>query len=66
MTTIQDTTQLDLREIDSTGALKSGEKILADLRKRKLIVQRLLYHHLLSSINNESLYLGAGKDNGSP
>ncbi|KAF8917916.1 phenylalanine-tRNA ligase [Mucidula mucida] len=38
--TIQDTTQLELQEIESTGSLKSGEKILADLRKRKLIVQK--------------------------
>lgn len=40
VTEIQDTTQLDLREVDSTGSLKAGEKTLADLRKRKLIVQR--------------------------
>ncbi|KAG6833894.1 hypothetical protein H0H87_007905 [Tephrocybe sp. NHM501043] len=38
--TIQDTTQNDLKEIVSTGTLKAGEKILADLRKRKLITQR--------------------------
>ncbi|KAJ7068410.1 phenylalanine-tRNA ligase [Mycena amicta] len=38
--TIQDTTQLDLLEVQSTGTLRSGEKTLADLRKRKLIVQR--------------------------
>ncbi|EGN93004.1 hypothetical protein SERLA73DRAFT_190125 [Serpula lacrymans var. lacrymans S7.3] len=38
--TITDTTQLDLREVDSTGTLQSGEKVLAELRKRKLIVQR--------------------------
>ncbi|RDB22806.1 Phenylalanine--tRNA ligase alpha subunit [Hypsizygus marmoreus] len=37
---IQDTTQIDLQEIASTGTLKAGEKTLADLRKRKLIVQR--------------------------
>lgn len=29
-----------MREVDSTGTLKTGEKALADLRKRKLIVQR--------------------------
>lgn len=40
VSSIKDTTQLDLREVDSTGALQSGEKILADLRKRKLITQR--------------------------
>jgi phenylalanyl-tRNA synthetase alpha chain len=39
-TAIKDTTQLDLREVDSTGTVKAGEKTLADLRKRKLIVQR--------------------------
>ncbi|EIN10409.1 hypothetical protein PUNSTDRAFT_51050 [Punctularia strigosozonata HHB-11173 SS5] len=38
--TIQDQTQLDMREVDSTGSLKAGEKALADLRKRKLIVQK--------------------------
>ncbi|KAF7301793.1 Phenylalanine-tRNA ligase [Mycena indigotica] len=38
--TIQDATKLDLLEVQSTGTLKSGEKVLADLRKRKLIVQR--------------------------
>jgi phenylalanyl-tRNA synthetase alpha chain len=40
--TIKDVTQLDLVEIQSTGTLKAGEKDLADLRKRKLIVQRCL------------------------
>ncbi|KAF8238818.1 phenylalanine-tRNA ligase [Tricholoma matsutake] len=37
---IQDTTRTDLQEIASTGILKTGEKTLADLRKRKLVVQR--------------------------
>jgi hypothetical protein len=37
---IEDTTQKELREIDTTGTLSSGEKSLADLRKRKLIVQK--------------------------
>ncbi|KAL1747666.1 tRNA synthetases class II core domain (F)-domain-containing protein [Schizophyllum fasciatum] len=37
---IQDQTQLDLQEIETTGSLKSGEKVLADLRKRKLVVQK--------------------------
>ncbi|KAI0722916.1 phenylalanine-tRNA ligase [Earliella scabrosa] len=40
VSSIEDTTQLQMREVDSTGTLKSGEKALADLRKRKLIVQR--------------------------
>ncbi|KAK1229512.1 Phenylalanyl-tRNA synthetase, beta subunit, cytoplasmic [Marasmius sp. AFHP31] len=38
--TIKDTTKLELSEIESTGDLKAGEKVLADLRKRKLVVQR--------------------------
>lgn len=38
---IEDITQNDLREVQSSGTLKQGEKILADLRKRKLIVQKL-------------------------
>ena len=37
---IDDTTQKELREVDSTGTLKAGEKVLADLRKRKLITQK--------------------------
>ncbi|KAF9495442.1 phenylalanine-tRNA ligase [Pleurotus eryngii] len=37
---IKDITRDDLLEIKSTGTLKSGEKALADLRKRKLIVQK--------------------------
>ncbi|KAK7470476.1 Phenylalanyl-tRNA synthetase, beta subunit, cytoplasmic [Stygiomarasmius scandens] len=37
---ITDTTQLDLQQIQATGDLKSGDKVLADLRKRKLILQR--------------------------
>ncbi|KAF7790853.1 hypothetical protein EIP86_001810 [Pleurotus ostreatoroseus] len=37
---IDDLTQKDMREIDSTGTLKAGEKALAELRKRKLIVMK--------------------------
>ncbi|KAK7695430.1 hypothetical protein QCA50_000066 [Cerrena zonata] len=37
---IVDQTQLDMREVDSTGTLKAGEKALAELRRRKLIAQR--------------------------
>ncbi|KAF8897670.1 phenylalanine-tRNA ligase [Infundibulicybe gibba] len=37
---IKDITQVDLQEIASSGTLKSGEKVLADLRKRKLVTQR--------------------------
>lgn len=37
---IDDSTQKDMHEVDSTGTLKAGEKALAELRKRKLIVQK--------------------------
>ncbi|KAJ2930225.1 hypothetical protein H1R20_g6893, partial [Candolleomyces eurysporus] len=37
---INDTTQLELKEVQETGTLTTGEKILADLRKRKLIAQK--------------------------
>ncbi|CAA7259889.1 unnamed protein product [Cyclocybe aegerita] len=37
---IEDTTQKDLQEIASTGTLKAGEKVLVDLRKRKLVAQK--------------------------
>lgn len=40
LSSITDTTQLEMREVDSTGTLKSGEKALAGLRKRKLIAQK--------------------------
>lgn len=40
VSSITDTTQNDLREVDSTGALAAGEKLLADYRKRKLIAQK--------------------------
>ncbi|TEB35597.1 phenylalanine-tRNA ligase [Coprinellus micaceus] len=40
VTEIKDVTQLDLKEIEQTGAPAAGEKTLADLRKRKLIVQK--------------------------
>ncbi|KAJ7863840.1 tRNA synthetases class II core domain (F)-domain-containing protein, partial [Mycena olivaceomarginata] len=40
LSTIKDLMQLDLLEIQSSGSLKSGEKDLADLHKRKLIAQR--------------------------
>jgi hypothetical protein len=29
-----------MREIEATGALAAGEKALADLKKRKLIIQK--------------------------
>ncbi|KAG6821589.1 hypothetical protein H0H93_000098 [Arthromyces matolae] len=40
VSSIEDTTKLELQEIASTGSLQAGEKVLADLRKRKLVVQR--------------------------
>ncbi|KAH9977944.1 phenylalanine-tRNA ligase [Lactifluus volemus] len=40
VSSIEDATQKELREVDTTGTLSSGEKNLADLRKRKLIVQK--------------------------
>jgi phenylalanyl-tRNA synthetase alpha chain len=40
VTEITDTTQNNMKEIALTGTLKSGEKVLPDLRKRKLISQR--------------------------
>ncbi|KIY74132.1 hypothetical protein CYLTODRAFT_364504 [Cylindrobasidium torrendii FP15055 ss-10] len=38
--TISDVTQEELKEIQTTGSLNAGEKVLADLRKRKLVVQK--------------------------
>lgn len=40
VTDVKDITQLELREVAATGSLRSGEKTLADLRKRKLIIQK--------------------------
>ncbi|KAF8630340.1 hypothetical protein AX15_002990 [Amanita polypyramis BW_CC] len=40
VTEIKDLTRDELREVSSTGSLNSGENSLADLRKRKLIIQR--------------------------
>jgi phenylalanyl-tRNA synthetase alpha chain len=40
VSSIEDTTQKELREIESTGNLSAGEKSLADLRKRKLALQK--------------------------
>ena len=37
---IEDATQKELREVESTGTLSAGEKSLADLRKRKLAIQK--------------------------
>ncbi|KAG8713504.1 Phenylalanyl-tRNA synthetase, beta subunit, cytoplasmic [Ceratobasidium sp. 395] len=38
--TIVDTTQNELKEIQSTGTLKAGEKAINELKKRKLVVQK--------------------------
>jgi phenylalanyl-tRNA synthetase alpha chain len=38
--TISDDTRRDVMEIDTTGTLVAGEKALAELRKRKLVVQK--------------------------
>jgi phenylalanyl-tRNA synthetase alpha chain len=40
VSSIEDTTQKELREVESTGTHSAGEKSLADLRKRKLAVQK--------------------------
>ena len=64
MPTIEDTTQLDLREVDSTGTLKAGEKILADLRKRKLITQRLALSDISWILSLRPLIYYAGNRKG--
>lgn len=62
VTEIKDVTQLDLKEIEQTGAPAAGEKTLADLRKRKLIVQKCV-----SKMGSKQcdLNICAGRDNGS-
>ncbi|KAG1752654.1 tRNA synthetases class II core domain (F)-domain-containing protein [Suillus paluster] len=40
VSTIKDTTKIELCEVESSGTLAAGEKALAELRKRKLIIQR--------------------------
>ncbi|OAX44524.1 hypothetical protein K503DRAFT_764939 [Rhizopogon vinicolor AM-OR11-026] len=37
---ITDTTQIELQEVESSGTLAAAEKALAELRKRKLVIQR--------------------------
>jgi phenylalanyl-tRNA synthetase alpha chain len=37
---IEDSTRSEMVEIHTTGALAAGEKVLADLRKRKLVIQK--------------------------
>lgn len=38
--TIQDVTKIELEEVQKTQDHKGGEKVLAELRKRKLVAQR--------------------------
>ncbi|CAG8580563.1 5566_t:CDS:10, partial [Acaulospora colombiana] len=40
VSSIQDATQEEMREVASTGTLAAGDKALAELKKRKLITQR--------------------------
>ncbi|GJJ07433.1 hypothetical protein Clacol_001635 [Clathrus columnatus] len=40
MRSIDDKTQVELQEIESYGTLKAGDKALAEVRKRKLAIQR--------------------------
>lgn len=61
VTDIKDTTQLELLEIVSTGSLGSGEKSLADLRKRKLVIQKYDQEALVLCSTDTS----SGKANGS-
>ncbi|KAG9015488.1 Phenylalanyl-tRNA synthetase, beta subunit, cytoplasmic [Tulasnella sp. JGI-2019a] len=51
---IDDITQNDLTEIRDTGSLKSGEKVIADLRKRKLVIQKKLLWFTVSKGPNYS------------
>lgn len=40
VTEIQDMTQADVREVEATGTHTGGDKLLHDLKKRKLISQK--------------------------
>ena len=59
---IEDATQKELREVESTGTLSAGEKSLADLRKRKLAIQKF---GILNSLLAFKVDFRLGKDNGS-
>ena len=63
VSSIEDTTQKELREIESTGNLSAGEKSLADLRKRKLALQKFGTSVLFFLTFEANLRLG--KANGS-
>lgn len=60
---IEDSTQKELHEVDATGTLSAGDKSLADLRKRKLVVQKsgtlssLLWLPLLIVMQESSMVL---------
>ena len=49
-----------MREVDSTGTLKAGDKPLADLRKRKLIAQRYGLSTHRRKENDRSWFLQKG------
>lgn len=53
VSSIHDAAQEELKEIAVTGTLKAGEKALAELKKRKLVVQK--YVVLLVSLCRMSL-----------
>ncbi len=40
VSSIHDTTQEEMREITTTGALDAGERAINELRKRKLVIQK--------------------------
>jgi len=58
-----DTTKIELREVESSGTLAAGEKALAELRKRKLVIQRLLKS---SNVIQLSLTICKERANGLP
>jgi phenylalanyl-tRNA synthetase alpha chain len=38
--TTEDVTRKELSEVEDTGSLPAGEKALAELKKRKLVIQK--------------------------
>lgn len=60
MSSIDDVTQRELREVEMTGRLHAGEKALAELRKRKLAIQKYapilrIAHMLLKTYQKTSV-----------
>ncbi|KAG8856796.1 Phenylalanyl-tRNA synthetase, beta subunit, cytoplasmic [Tulasnella sp. 330] len=51
---IDDVTRNELTEIRETGSVKAGEKVIADLRKRKLVIQKKLLWFTVSKGANYS------------